>query len=200
MKKINFSLFSLLLLSGTQFALADEPPPPNEDQFLALRQEIDELCHSAPPCEESRLYCFLEQVHSRREAGTVDEPLFRRLLHEGQMRLSYHRGFQDGRQQCQPPGPRPGPRPTPGPTPAPKDPEDSEKVKICHRPPGNPDNAKTLSVGASAVSAHIAHGDSLGECSSEKSDKSGKSDKGGKGSKGKSSGGKSKSSGKKGSK
>jgi len=39
-----------------------------------------------------------------------------------------------------------------------------EKVQICHRPPGNPDNSKTLSIGASAVSAHLAHGDTEGPC------------------------------------
>ena len=38
------------------------------------------------------------------------------------------------------------------------------KVTICHLPPGNPSNAQTLSVGQSAVSAHLAHGDYLGEC------------------------------------
>lgn len=39
-----------------------------------------------------------------------------------------------------------------------------EKVQICHRPPGNPDNSKTLSIGASAVAAHLAHGDTEGPC------------------------------------
>ncbi|ATX82591.1 hypothetical protein Ga0123462_1744 [Mariprofundus ferrinatatus] len=40
-----------------------------------------------------------------------------------------------------------------------------DKVTICHLPPGNPSNAQTLSVGASAVAAHLAeHGDYLGEC------------------------------------
>jgi len=39
-----------------------------------------------------------------------------------------------------------------------------EKVTICHLPPGNPDNAHTLSVGADAVEAHLGHGDYLGEC------------------------------------
>ena len=43
------------------------------------------------------------------------------------------------------------------------DPED--KVMICHIPPGNPENAHTITVGASAVPAHIAnHGDNVGEC------------------------------------
>ena len=39
-----------------------------------------------------------------------------------------------------------------------------DKVTICHIPPGNPDNAHTITVGAPAVPAHLAHGDYLGEC------------------------------------
>jgi len=38
------------------------------------------------------------------------------------------------------------------------------KVDVCHIPPGNPDNAHTISVGARAVPAHLAHGDTLGAC------------------------------------
>jgi hypothetical protein len=38
------------------------------------------------------------------------------------------------------------------------------KVDICHVPPGNPDNAHTISVSVHAVPAHLAHGDYLGEC------------------------------------
>lgn len=38
------------------------------------------------------------------------------------------------------------------------------KVAICHIPPGNPENAHTIVVGAAAVDAHLDHGDSLGEC------------------------------------
>ena len=38
------------------------------------------------------------------------------------------------------------------------------KVTICHTPPGNPAKAKTLSIGAAAVPAHLAHGDILGPC------------------------------------
>lgn len=41
----------------------------------------------------------------------------------------------------------------------------SDKVTICHFPPGNRDNAHTIVVGAAAVPAHILlHGDTLGEC------------------------------------
>jgi hypothetical protein len=38
------------------------------------------------------------------------------------------------------------------------------KVLICHRPPGNPDKAHTISVDEHAVPAHLAHGDTLGPC------------------------------------
>jgi hypothetical protein len=38
------------------------------------------------------------------------------------------------------------------------------KVVICHHPPGNPDNAHTITVDQSAVPAHLAHGDTLGPC------------------------------------
>ena len=37
-------------------------------------------------------------------------------------------------------------------------------VTICHIPPGNPSAAQTIQVGSSAVSAHRAHGDTLGSC------------------------------------
>jgi hypothetical protein len=37
---------------------------------------------------------------------------------------------------------------------------------ICHRPPGNPSNARNKIVGSEqAVKAHLAHGDTLGVCS-----------------------------------
>jgi len=42
--------------------------------------------------------------------------------------------------------------------------ESVEKVLICHRPPGNPDNSKTISVAQKTVAAHLKHGDQLGEC------------------------------------
>jgi len=43
------------------------------------------------------------------------------------------------------------------------------KATICHIPPGNPSNAHTIVIGESAVPAHLAHGDSLGECGSGES-------------------------------
>ena len=46
-----------------------------------------------------------------------------------------------------------------------EDDEDEEGlVTLCHIPPGNPGNAQTLTVGAGAVPAHLAHGDYLGAC------------------------------------
>jgi len=41
---------------------------------------------------------------------------------------------------------------------------DRDKLTICHLPPGNPDNAHTLSIGSSAWPAHEAHGDIQGSC------------------------------------
>lgn len=38
------------------------------------------------------------------------------------------------------------------------------EVAICHIPPGNPDNAHTITVGSAAVEAHLAHGDIPGVC------------------------------------
>jgi hypothetical protein len=35
---------------------------------------------------------------------------------------------------------------------------------VCHVPPGNPQNAHTIRVGAAAVPAHLDHGDYLGPC------------------------------------
>lgn len=38
------------------------------------------------------------------------------------------------------------------------------KTTICHVPPGNPSQARTLRVGTSAVPAHKGHGDYVGPC------------------------------------
>ena len=40
----------------------------------------------------------------------------------------------------------------------------NNKVQICHRPPGNPNNRQTLCVSVNAVSAHLGHGDFIGPC------------------------------------
>lgn len=39
-----------------------------------------------------------------------------------------------------------------------------EKITICHIPPGNPDNAHAITVSINAMEAHLAHGDSIGDC------------------------------------
>ena len=39
-----------------------------------------------------------------------------------------------------------------------------QQVTICHKPPGNPQNVQTITVGQSAVPAHLGHGDTLGAC------------------------------------
>ncbi len=38
------------------------------------------------------------------------------------------------------------------------------RILICHMPPGNTANANTIEVGASAVQAHLDHGDTVGVC------------------------------------
>ncbi len=35
---------------------------------------------------------------------------------------------------------------------------------VCHFPPGDPENAHTIRIGAAAVSTHLEHGDYLGPC------------------------------------
>jgi hypothetical protein len=42
--------------------------------------------------------------------------------------------------------------------------EEGTRVTVCHRPPGNPGNQKTLTIGSSALAAHLGHGDAVGEC------------------------------------
>ncbi len=42
-----------------------------------------------------------------------------------------------------------------------------EKITICHIPSRNPSNAHTITVGASALRAHLAQGDYEGECQGE---------------------------------
>ncbi|MBI1728998.1 hypothetical protein HY229_09520 [Candidatus Acetothermia bacterium] len=40
----------------------------------------------------------------------------------------------------------------------------SNRVTICHIPPGSPQKAQTIVVSQAAVPAHLAHGDTLGAC------------------------------------
>jgi hypothetical protein len=44
------------------------------------------------------------------------------------------------------------------------------KIALCHCPPGNPNNCKTLCVGINDVPNHLAHGDVLGYCGFECTD------------------------------
>lgn len=39
-----------------------------------------------------------------------------------------------------------------------------ETVQVCHAPPGNPANARTITVSVNALPAHRAHGDTEGPC------------------------------------
>ena len=48
--------------------------------------------------------------------------------------------------------------------PVPDDCEGMGKVLMCHIPRGNPDNAHEICISASAVPAHLAHGDTEGGC------------------------------------
>jgi len=41
---------------------------------------------------------------------------------------------------------------------------EEDKVTICHFPPGNPANQHMITVGESAVPAHLSHGDFVGTC------------------------------------
>jgi len=56
--------------------------------------------------------------------------------------------------------------------------DEKNKVAVCHIPPGNPDNSHTIRIGESAVVAHIAHGDTLGDCDEENENKKDNSGKG----------------------
>ena len=49
--------------------------------------------------------------------------------------------------------------------------EEESQVTICHYQPGNPENAQTLTIGVSALDAHLSeHGDTLGACAEEDKD------------------------------
>jgi hypothetical protein len=42
---------------------------------------------------------------------------------------------------------------------------DSDRITICHIPPGNPSERHTITIGSSALAAHLDHGDTVGACS-----------------------------------
>ena len=58
------------------------------------------------------------------------------------------------------------PTATPTATPDPTAEGPSDSVDVCHKPPGDPDNAHTISIGESALEAHLAHGDDAETCTS----------------------------------
>jgi hypothetical protein len=56
--------------------------------------------------------------------------------------------------------------------------DEKNKVTICHVPPGNPNNAHTITVGESAVLTHMTqHGDTIGPCSGETSNEESSNEK-----------------------
>jgi len=40
----------------------------------------------------------------------------------------------------------------------------NDKIVICHIPPGNNQNPRTIEVSVRALDAHLAHGDFIGSC------------------------------------
>src|SRR3989304_96067 len=42
-----------------------------------------------------------------------------------------------------------------------------KKINVCHLPPGNSNNAHTINIPVNAVTVHLDHGDSLGECADQ---------------------------------
>ncbi len=46
---------------------------------------------------------------------------------------------------------------------------------ICHVPPGNPSNARNITVGSAALKAHLGHGDHVGACTGDEGDDDGDS-------------------------
>jgi hypothetical protein len=43
---------------------------------------------------------------------------------------------------------------------------EDQRVTICHMPPGNSGNPRTITISANALAAHLAHGDTIGPCNS----------------------------------
>ncbi len=42
--------------------------------------------------------------------------------------------------------------------------KDNDKIFICHTPPGNPGNARTICINSDDIADHLAHGDCVGPC------------------------------------
>lgn len=45
--------------------------------------------------------------------------------------------------------------------------KNNNKVLVCHTPPGNPGNSKTICINSSSLSNHLAHGDCIGACTQQ---------------------------------
>lgn len=45
--------------------------------------------------------------------------------------------------------------------------DNNDRVEICHFPPGNPENYQTITINASALPAHLGHGDFPGPCAND---------------------------------
>lgn len=45
--------------------------------------------------------------------------------------------------------------------------DDGPKITICHIPPGNPENAHSITISINALPAHLAHGDTQGACDTQ---------------------------------
>lgn len=159
-----------MLLSTTSNAAADNMLGAHDHGTIVdqVRKQIETECRSDQPCSEEAIQCFLTQLHQLKEEQTLCDDIFRRLRHYGELKYAFCRGLLDGRTQCSDPRLNPGKGPGKPPT------ENREKVLICHIPPGNPDNAHTISVGSAAVAAHLAHGDSLGACAGDEDEDNGK--------------------------
>ncbi len=48
--------------------------------------------------------------------------------------------------------------------PMPRCPKQDNKLLLCHVPPGNPDNAKEITVNKDSLESHLGHGDYVGYC------------------------------------
>ena len=48
-----------------------------------------------------------------------------------------------------------------------------ERVTLCHVSAGDPSKARTITVGASSVAAHLGHGDTIGPCAGGKTPRAG---------------------------
>ena len=58
------------------------------------------------------------------------------------------------------------PTATPTATPDPTAEGPSDSVDVCHKPPGNTDNAHTISINESSLEDHLSHGDDAEACTS----------------------------------